>query len=512
MAYGILGASPSLIAQQQRIASLPADPKEKVLAGYITNLAQQNKVGTPEYYMAAGEFADRQRARKQKAANQEQPPSIAQQINQQALQLAENQGIAKLPVGGIGEIGNYAGAGGGIVAFDDGGEVQRYQNKGFVNSYSRYTGMADPRSNLFQYTPEEEEEQRRIKAMSIPEQMRYLAEKYGVNRSLQEIVSGQPVSKVPTATPAQVAEMTPVKQGTQADIRKADIAAGGINSPSMPATTPPYVPKAMQEQPSVPVAPAAPSIEAILAKLGGGKEGIAGLTTKQSVADIRDAMKEAGYDPEFFKKQIQDIESKKVETKSDKQDAMNMRLIEAGLGILGGESPYAFVNIGKGASPALKGLQEDLKDIAKLNRDYDKAIRDLQTAEQGGNRDIALKAVERKDRIAEKIEDRKFDMAKTIYSGEVQKQIAGMPGATERLIARMEDPKFANLAQQYFKFQNVGSGTRVTDAILQDYAKNPWKLEALKDSDPNMYNYIKSQLSTLAVPSAVTAPIGKVRE
>ena len=39
-----------------------------------------------------------------------------------------------------------------------------------------------------------------------------------------------------------------------------------------------------------------------------------------------------------------------------------MRALEAGLGIMGGESPYAFTNIGKGAQAALKGYGEDVKE------------------------------------------------------------------------------------------------------------------------------------------------------
>ena len=37
-----------------------------------------------------------------------------------------------------------------------------------------------------------------------------------------------------------------------------------------------------------------------------------------------------------------------------------MRLLQAGLGIMGGESPYAFTNIGKGSQEALKGYSEDV--------------------------------------------------------------------------------------------------------------------------------------------------------
>jgi hypothetical protein len=41
------------------------------------------------------------------------------------------------------------------------------------------------------------------------------------------------------------------------------------------------------------------------------------------------------------------------------------RGLEAGLGILGGESPYALTNIGKGAQPAVKGFAEDVKERRK---------------------------------------------------------------------------------------------------------------------------------------------------
>jgi len=44
----------------------------------------------------------------------------------------------------------------------------------------------------------------------------------------------------------------------------------------------------------------------------------------------------------------------------DARQQRAMRLLEAGLGIMGGESPYAFVNIGKGAQPALRGYAEDV--------------------------------------------------------------------------------------------------------------------------------------------------------
>lgn len=45
----------------------------------------------------------------------------------------------------------------------------------------------------------------------------------------------------------------------------------------------------------------------------------------------------------------------------DVQDQKYLRLLQAGLGIMGGESPYAFTNIGRGSQEALKGYAEDIK-------------------------------------------------------------------------------------------------------------------------------------------------------
>jgi hypothetical protein len=46
---------------------------------------------------------------------------------------------------------------------------------------------------------------------------------------------------------------------------------------------------------------------------------------------------------------------------ADKDQQKWMRLLEAGLGIMGGKSPYAMQNIAEGAKPALQGYSEDLK-------------------------------------------------------------------------------------------------------------------------------------------------------
>jgi hypothetical protein len=51
-----------------------------------------------------------------------------------------------------------------------------------------------------------------------------------------------------------------------------------------------------------------------------------------------------------------------------------MRLMEAGLNIMGGESPYAFSNIGKGAAAAAKGYGEDIKGLRSEERERVKQL------------------------------------------------------------------------------------------------------------------------------------------
>jgi len=66
---------------------------------------------------------------------------------------------------------------------------------------------------------------------------------------------------------------------------------------------------------------------------------------------------------ELYKQFVGDNEALKAERegmKAAKDEQRAMRLLEAGLGIMGGESPYALQNIAKGALPAIKGYGEDV--------------------------------------------------------------------------------------------------------------------------------------------------------
>lgn len=62
---------------------------------------------------------------------------------------------------------------------------------------------------------------------------------------------------------------------------------------------------------------------------------------------------------------------------SEREQAKNMAIFQAGLGMMGGTSPNAFANIAAGAMPAVTQYQSALKDIRKEDRDTLKQMLDL---------------------------------------------------------------------------------------------------------------------------------------
>jgi hypothetical protein len=168
-----------------------------------------------------------------------------------------------------------------------------------------------------------------------------------------------------------------------------------------------------------------------MAKQVTGQSDIKIPTVAEASKETADLLKESGFDTTLFKTLQADVAKQREELKGDRKESMNLRLIEAGLGIMGGESPYAFVNIGKGATPAIKGLSEDIKGLKKAERELVNAERDLQMKEN----DFALgkarisqssidKARERSDKERSEFTRLQGQFANTMLSGEIQEAIA----------------------------------------------------------------------------------------
>jgi hypothetical protein len=69
-----------------------------------------------------------------------------------------------------------------------------------------------------------------------------------------------------------------------------------------------------------------------------------------------------------------DLEGGAEERKAARKEARDMRLLQAGLGIAGGTSPYFFTNVGQGAAPAAQGYGEDIKGLRAEDADRKKQL------------------------------------------------------------------------------------------------------------------------------------------
>jgi hypothetical protein len=243
-----------------------------------------------------------------------------------------------------------------------------------------------------------------------------------------------------------------------------------------------------------------------------------------------DTLKNAGYDFDLVKNQVRELANEKEALKGEKKEAQNLRLLEAGLGILGGESPYAFVNIGKGATPALQGLAKDLKEIKKTSRQLDKETMQLnllqnQMAEGKVkySQDRLDKQEDRFQRIVEKDMDNRLSLAKTLSSNAVTKYAADKGADTSLQVAQIGATKEGDISREISqmpgntrmeKVKNFyKASTRATDPAeaayiktLETYAtEDPGgrKLERLKDSNPALYARIKQDLATYGLSTGM---------
>lgn len=412
--------------------SLPMGELIKVMQGqsdvveqYIANMALNQKTKAVVAQKGA------------QAAQLAQAPKTAQvdvAKAQAVMQPSMEQGVAALPVGGIGEIGNMNGAGGGIVAFDDGGPVEHYQNQGYVNPYREYTGRANPKANLMQFSPEELEEQKRLKNASFTEALRYMYGRLGepiVNAlSADPLRPGGPRSRelgmsemslVPTAAaaPAAIPAGPPVSDVYPDESKRGSATFTSPFGSNLPGGR--YEPKPKEEEAKKDTGIAAlPTVMSFNTAMSQARALVAQtMGTAPTVMDDRAAvdrekaiLTRAGFDFNLYKDQMRELAKEKEQSKEDRKEAVNFRLLEAGLGILGGESPYAFVNIGKGATPALKGLQEDIKDLKKVDRERDKAIRDLKVAENQVAAGLGAKASERVANAEKRLDDHNQNRAR----------------------------------------------------------------------------------------------------
>lgn len=181
-----------------------------------------------------------------------------------------------------------------------------------------------------------------------------------------------------------------------------------------------------------------------------GKKDITLPASKPSATDALRAEQKGIFD-EYKKLYAEDKEA----SKAARDEAKWMRIMEAGLNIMGGESPYALANIGKGAAAASKGFAED--------------VRGLRAEERERNKQLAALGIKEKEFD---LEGRKLDITEQRYKdlSNLERQKIGI------LAQRNIDDKMAQgvkdiFAQLMKKYDPLLSDGSMTEADLYRQAQ-----------------------------------------
>jgi len=384
------------LPQLQQYATLHKnDPYIVTLALSIANQKKQMKAGQ------AGQ-----------AGMMPQPKVADQQIAQmmappQQQMLPEESGIGQLPAPNMQGM-----AGGGIVAFDEGGDVPGYADGVFTG---------------------EEEMPEWLKAFPPKSGIRRVyraAKQYDKNNPQPVIPKVATSPSGPFDYPAG-AKVAPPAPPAAAAIAKppvaVPVAAAAAAKPAAPAAAPvPAAPvdlmtgiKALKTEPMT-------AEEAVAAsnKFGTGSELTESVDklradTLKSNEDLSKAYKEGLAGLAKPGEQAEErLRQREAEDVVSKADAKAMAIFKAGLGMMAGTSQNAFENIGKGAMAGLEDYSASIKDFRKLAIERDKAYAEIEAARNAASRDDFKTSVGLQEKAAERlarVNEKGIDITATLF-------------------------------------------------------------------------------------------------
>ena len=365
--------------------------------------------------------SNRRKQMRQGAQMQQQPqPKVVDQELAEMAQpqaMPEDVGIGQLPAPNMQRM-----AEGGIVAFEEGGEVPRFQEGGFFRPSGVPSGAIiignmyiDPVTKERKYIPGQE-----------PQRSPYAGQTLGqaagrVGDFLSNLLSTpeqeQKEIKPDARRTAIAAENKQDIEDSNARALSAQIAAAtgtGIGTPTTPA---PGGGQGIKPGGGQGINPAAggqglptvlkpripelaPEIKALNTKMPTAfqAQGVAAQfldedkyaqqledfkkEEAEAVAERRKKLETSLKDmPERYKDYEGRLKAQEKEDAGDKEKLTGMSFLEAGLAVLSGESPHAFVNLGR-AKEGVKTYNEGIKDIKRSARERDKAFGDIENARQ----------------------------------------------------------------------------------------------------------------------------------
>lgn len=402
------------------------DPQEATLAGFMrdriakedtqppTTTVVQDTLGLPAVAAAQQPPMPPQPQMPQGApapAPEEAPPMMA-----------ASGGLASLPADNV---GNYAG--GGIVAFDEGGEVPRYAKGDLIDKEFRSGNPAEAnQARLKIFQDELAEERRKLGLETDPtNRARIQANIAALNKEIAA------VDKTPATSMEGFGKVSNIPRNDPRIASQRD-------AMSLPAINPPAAAPTLKPQDYISQA------REITNMVYPDTDRPKALSVKEAMKQSNDFLKEAGVNLDAIKEQKADVAAERAGIAKDREEAKTFRIIEGAAGILSGTSPFASVNIGKGVSPAVQGLASDMKEFQKNERALRAAERDLTMAEQKFNLTRASDAQTQMNRAQDRFDkytDKKAgligDLTKSFISVQGQKQVAETYGISYENLERL---------------------------------------------------------------------------
>lgn len=350
---------------------------QKVLADpgkySIQQLQQGVQNGIIPAYIAIPIIQAKVQEQKQAQAMQamQQPPA-AQEPPVASRVMSEARGLEALPSNLPAQY-----AGGGIVAFDEGGSVPRYNGTA--------TSLVD--------TPDTRSWLERLLYSNITP-----AEKARIDRLNAEAAVRRGVPATPAAAPVDLgpvpgtSDSTGILGASKAPVVARPDASGlGLGGAS-----------ALGRGPGLGLkAPTFPALSGESYETG-AKKFYEDYETKAEALDKKteEAIKQANESVKgkAFDEYKKSLEAEALQAGADKDQAKYMSLFKAGLAMMAGTSRHAFENIGKGAMVGAEDYQAATKDLRKAEKERRKEfalIEQAQRAEALGDRDKAIANLEK---------------------------------------------------------------------------------------------------------------------
>ena len=454
----------NIMKLQSQLQQVP----DNALIGYV-----QNPDGQVPSYLALAELSRRKEIRKS-TAPQEQAPT--QSVAEQAVAEAA-PGIAGIPMQDPTMFSEQSMAAGGIVAFDDGGTVA--YNRALQGSFLGSEGLGGALSLYDQYAPNIKNLVKEAGGMLVDKVsgMRWVRNPYtGELQKASEVVENPNSGKYANLGPMGNAEAASTPLGL-ASIQPPISTLPGV-APSMKQNLGGSRAAPVMESPVSPIAPKAPRRAPVQdprlttgSDLGYKLPEIkvteltepAGLSTLDALNQRKQALIDAGVDPDYYEKQAGKLTEQREALKGDKEKAGWMALAKAGLGMAAGRSQNALTNIAEGAGLGLDQYGRDIKEIKgdeKLLTAADQKLEDAKYAQSRGDAEKAeslmrereslifqtkAKNVDLKNTAAMKVAELEGDRSKTMYTEQ---------GANKRSAAQIA-------AQQAINQADINSRERI---------------------------------------------------